>query len=115
MLGTPGVRGLHDLHVWEFLSGKIALSAHIKVDASLAREERLEDRLGAMLAARFGITHATVQVELPSAHGGSGPHAAWVGASRPGGHGHDHGGEHSHGHGVPAHHAGEEQSPGERH
>ena len=94
MLDTPGVRGVHDLHVWELSSGKVALSAHVEVDATLAREERLEDTLGAMLAARFGITHCTVQVELPGAHGGRDPHAAWAATPDTGGHGDEHGHEH---------------------
>ncbi|MBI0435970.1 cation diffusion facilitator family transporter [Roseomonas sp. KE0001] len=67
---TAGVRGIHDLHIWALTSGKVALSAHIVVDAALSREERLEDVLGAMLAERFGITHATIQTELAGAHGG---------------------------------------------
>lgn len=96
MMATPGVRGMHDLHVWELSSGKVALSAHVVVEATLAREERLEDTLGDMLAARFGITHSTVQVELPGAHGGRDPHAAWsVGHDASG---HHHGEEHDHGH-----------------
>ncbi|WP_149536665.1 cation diffusion facilitator family transporter [Siccirubricoccus phaeus] len=94
ILDTPGVRGVHDLHVWELSSGKVALSAHIEVDATLARVERLEDALGAMLAARFGVTHSTVQVELPGAHGGHDPHAAWAAAKDAGGHAHNH--EHGH-------------------
>lgn len=97
MLDAPGVRGVHDLHVWELSSGKVALSGHVEVDATLAREERLEDGLGAMLAARFGITHSTVQVELPGAHGERNPHAAWAAASDVDGHGHDHDGEHGQG------------------
>ena len=70
MRNTPGVRDIHDLHVWSLTSGKVALSAHVVVESSLAREDRLEDALGAMLAGRFGITHATVQAELEGAHGG---------------------------------------------
>lgn len=58
---------MHDLHACELSSGKVALLAHVKVDETLAREESLEDALGTMLAARFGITHSTVRVELPGA------------------------------------------------
>ncbi|WP_424137703.1 cation diffusion facilitator family transporter [Roseomonas chloroacetimidivorans] len=67
---TPGVRDVHDLHVWALTSGKVALSSHVVVDPSLTREDYLEDALATMLAARFGITHATVQAEAPGAHGG---------------------------------------------
>ncbi|MFC0387680.1 cation diffusion facilitator family transporter [Muricoccus vinaceus] len=81
----PGVQDVHDLHVWALTSGKVALSSHVVVDGSLAREEQLEDGLAAMLASRFGITHATVQTELASAHGGVPPkewHAPTAGNAR---------------------------------
>lgn len=77
---APGVRNVHDLHVWALTSGKVALSAHIVVDPGLARGDRLEDAIAESLAARFGITHTTIQAELEGAHGGRDPHAAWVGA-----------------------------------
>ena len=89
MLDTPGVRGVHDLHVWALSSGKVALTAHVEVEPALAHEDRLEDALGSMLEARFGITHSTVQAELPGAHGGRDPHAAWAAAE--GAHGHEDG------------------------
>ena len=71
MRETAGVRDVHDLHIWTLTSGKVALSAHVVVDASLSREDRLEDAMGAMLAERFAISHVTIQAELVGAHGGS--------------------------------------------
>jgi cobalt-zinc-cadmium efflux system protein len=71
MRATPGVKDIHDLHVWALTSGKVALSAHVVVEASLAREDRMEDALGKMLAENFGITHVTVQAELAGAHDGA--------------------------------------------
>ena len=102
MLDTPGVRGVHDLHIWALSSGKVALTAHVEVEAGLAREDRLENALGSMLKARFGITHATVQAELPGAHGGRDRHAAWPAAAEGA---HEHGcadGHHGHGYGRPS-------------
>ncbi|MCX7672369.1 MAG: cation diffusion facilitator family transporter [Thiobacillaceae bacterium] len=58
----PGVRSVHDLHVWTLSSGKIALSAHLDV-------ERLTDWPRILLAARHllarehGIGHVTLQPE----------------------------------------------------
>lgn len=57
----PGVTAVHDLHVWAMGATKPALTAHIvrpdgHDDAFLAE-------LTAALAARFGISHVTVQVE----------------------------------------------------
>jgi cobalt-zinc-cadmium efflux system protein len=61
----PGVREVHDLHVWEVTSGFPALSAHVLVppDADChARRAELE----LMLAERFGLEHVTLQVEHES-------------------------------------------------
>jgi cobalt-zinc-cadmium efflux system protein len=62
MARQPGVAEVHDLHVWEVTSGFPSLSAHVLVregdDCHLIREQ-----LEAMLQARFGIEHSTLQVE----------------------------------------------------
>jgi cobalt-zinc-cadmium efflux system protein len=58
----PGVREVHDLHVWEVTSGFPALSAHVLVPPDVdchARRAELEH----LLSERFGIQHATLQVE----------------------------------------------------
>jgi cobalt-zinc-cadmium efflux system protein len=58
----PGVKSVHDLHVWSMVPGRTALSAHVLVDhidhwpAILAESRRI-------LAARFRIDHATLQPE----------------------------------------------------
>jgi cobalt-zinc-cadmium efflux system protein len=62
LASQPGVVEVHDLHVWEVSSGFPALSAHVTVtadaDCHLARQ-----RLTALLAERFQITHSTLQVD----------------------------------------------------
>ena len=63
----PGVREVHDLHVWEITSGFPALSAHVIVGDAEDCHRRRRD-IAAMLARRFGITHATLQMDH-----GSGP------------------------------------------
>lgn len=73
LLALPGITGVHDLHVWALSSGRVALTAHIEADAGLGREERLEALAERMLAERFHITHAVVQMELPGAHAGAVP------------------------------------------
>jgi cobalt-zinc-cadmium efflux system protein len=62
-MGTvSGVRRVHDLHVWTLTSGRDAMSAHVVVD-DLSSADRLLDRLHALLHARFGIDHTTIQIE----------------------------------------------------
>lgn len=61
----PGVQAVHHLHVWNLASDVPALSAHV----ILADDETLHDaqvrgeRLRSMLHDRFGIGHATLELE----------------------------------------------------
>jgi cobalt-zinc-cadmium efflux system protein len=61
MLAVPGVRGVHDLHVWSISTSFVALSAHVEA-AEGAHGAVLEGVRG-VLASRFGIRHTTIQVE----------------------------------------------------
>jgi cobalt-zinc-cadmium efflux system protein len=66
------VRDVHDLHIWQISSGRVALSAHLRV-ASLERWPQILDDARAVLAQRFGIEHVTLQPELGGANGGEPP------------------------------------------
>jgi cobalt-zinc-cadmium efflux system protein len=63
---APGVAGVHDLHIWAMSTAETALTAHLVMprghpgDAVLAGFQR-------ELAHRFGIGHATLQIELGDA------------------------------------------------
>ncbi|MGC4107999.1 MAG: cation diffusion facilitator family transporter [Thermomicrobiales bacterium] len=59
---VPGVRGMHDLHIWTVTSGMIAMSAHVTVDDFSEWTETCET-LDHLMAERFGIAHATLQPE----------------------------------------------------
>jgi cobalt-zinc-cadmium efflux system protein len=59
---VSGVRRVHDLHVWTLTSGREAMSAHVVVD-DVRESERLLETLHAVLHARFGIDHTTIQLE----------------------------------------------------
>lgn len=62
--GVPGVRGVHDLHVWTVSPGYVALSAHVVVaDQALSQAEALTGKFRHLLREEFGIGHATIQVE----------------------------------------------------
>jgi cobalt-zinc-cadmium efflux system protein len=62
MTQVPGVVRVHDLHVWTLTSGREAMSAHVVV-VDVRESERLLDALHAVLHARFGIDHTTIQLE----------------------------------------------------
>ena len=69
-LGTlPGVSEVHDLHVWALGTTDTALTAHlVRHDASHDRALLHDVQTGAH--ERFGIAHATVQLETPEAANG---------------------------------------------
>src|SRR6266446_4330041 len=62
MRSVPGVRRVHDLHVWTLTSEREAMSAHVVVD-DVRDSERLLETLHAVMHARFGIDHTTIQLE----------------------------------------------------
>ncbi len=59
-----GIVAVHDLHVWTIGTGDRALSAHVLVDDRRVSEATAIAReIDALLRARFGITHVTLQFE----------------------------------------------------
>jgi cobalt-zinc-cadmium efflux system protein len=64
----PGVTAVHDLHIWPLSTTETALSAHlVKPDAEI--DDEMLACVCDGLAQRFGIRHATIQLELgDSAH-----------------------------------------------
>ena len=62
LASVPGVRDVHDLHVWEITSGFPALSAHVRVEpgGDCHGIRRILERA---LADEFGIEHTTLQVD----------------------------------------------------
>jgi cobalt-zinc-cadmium efflux system protein len=62
------VIGVHDLHVWTLTSGMEVASVHL-VTKEAADPHAVLDRARDLLAAEFGIEHATLQVE-PASHEG---------------------------------------------
>jgi cobalt-zinc-cadmium efflux system protein len=61
MAGVPGVKGIHDLHIWTITSGLEALSAHVVVPVGEDRDAVL-GRLQQLLRDRCGIDHVTLQI-----------------------------------------------------
>jgi cobalt-zinc-cadmium efflux system protein len=64
MSAQPGIRDVHDLHVWSVAGGVRVLSAHVQVDdGPLSERDRLVGGTTRMLHDRYGIGHATIQLE----------------------------------------------------
>ena len=62
MRATPGVLGVHHLHIWAMSTTQNALTAHIVIDNMAQMEvvkSLIKERLGAL-----SITHATLEIEV---------------------------------------------------
>lgn len=73
LAGLPGVTRVHDLHIWSMSTTESALTAHLVVPAGAPGDAFLHDA-ATMLERRFGIEHATLQVECGEGCGLDGGH-----------------------------------------
>ena len=64
LLAVPGVKSLHDLHVWAVTSGKSTLTVHLVTEPEVNAEKQVLPEVRRRLAQTFGIHHITVQCEL---------------------------------------------------
>jgi cobalt-zinc-cadmium efflux system protein len=62
----PGVKAVHDLHVWAMSATETALTAHL-VKPELENEDALLAKIRNEIHERFGIAHVTLQVERSEA------------------------------------------------
>ena len=60
--GQPGVREVHDLHIWAMGTTETALTVHLVRPATVP-DDRLLESMRRELQGRFGIAHATFQIE----------------------------------------------------
>jgi len=62
LTGLPGVRALHDLHIWPMSTTDTALTAHLVMDVFPDGDHFLND-VAEVLEHRFEIKHPTIQME----------------------------------------------------
>ncbi|CAH1200303.1 Cadmium, cobalt and zinc/H(+)-K(+) antiporter [Paenibacillus allorhizoplanae] len=60
--GIEGVIDVHDLHVWTITSGIEAMSCHLLIKDDQDSQAILQQGIS-VIEKRFGITHATIQIE----------------------------------------------------
>jgi len=70
---TPGVGGVHDLHVWSLSSDEHSLSTHVEL-ANGADFETVRTAVAKILHDRYEIEHATIQVEREACDDADGLH-----------------------------------------
>jgi cobalt-zinc-cadmium efflux system protein len=63
LAGLPGVAEVHDLHIWAMSTSENALTAHLVIPAGHPGDDFLRQACG-QLEERFGIHHATLQIEV---------------------------------------------------
>jgi cobalt-zinc-cadmium efflux system protein len=63
LAGMPGVRMVHDLHIWPMGTTDTVLTAHLVVDQDHPGNAFLGEAR-ALLQHRFGIAHVTLQIEI---------------------------------------------------
>ena len=63
LLALPGVAGLHDLHIWGMSTTETALTCHLIMPDGHPGDAVLNE-MAQQLHHRFGIQHATIQIEL---------------------------------------------------
>ncbi len=70
ILAVPGVRDVHDMHVWTITSGIHALSAHLLIeDQTVAHSAEIARAVEQSLFGRFSISHTTLQLECERCEG----------------------------------------------
>lgn len=65
---VPGVKEVHDLHVWALTSGKNVLSTHLVADPALGSEQQILAQVTELLHEQFDISHVTLQIEGEGFH-----------------------------------------------
>jgi cobalt-zinc-cadmium efflux system protein len=63
LAALPGVAAIHDLHIWGMSTTETALTCHLVMPGGHPGDAALS-QLGRELDERFGIHHATIQIEL---------------------------------------------------
>ena len=67
---VEGVINVHDLHVWSINESLRALSAHIVTDdISISAGIPIQNKINEILAHKYNIQHATLQLECEGCHG----------------------------------------------
>ncbi|HEX2034793.1 MAG TPA: cation diffusion facilitator family transporter [Chloroflexota bacterium] len=76
LLSVPGVQAVHDLHVWTITSGMESVTAHLVLEegTDAAQSQVILRQARRLLEQRFGLDHATLQLETYDLRASEVPH-----------------------------------------
>lgn len=63
ILKLPGVKDVHDLHIWVLTSSKNSLTVHVVHDEQLSADQLIQ-QIHALIGEKFNVYHSTIQIEL---------------------------------------------------
>lgn len=63
LAAAPGIREVHDLHIWAMSTTEVACSVHLVMTAGHPGDAYIKD-IARRLEHDFGINHTTIQIEL---------------------------------------------------
>jgi len=66
LASVPGVKAVHDLHIWAMSTTDTALTAHL-VKPGLENDDAMLAQIRSEIHGRFGIAHVTLQIERSDA------------------------------------------------
>jgi cobalt-zinc-cadmium efflux system protein len=67
LLGLPGVKDVHDVHVWSITPEIHAMSGHVLIaDQAVSRAATIQKTMEELLREKFKIGHSTLQMECQS-------------------------------------------------
>lgn len=67
LIAIPGVKDVHDLHIWSITSGRDSLTCHLVVEEQADTQAILKQAIK-RIEDVFKITHSTIQIETKNLH-----------------------------------------------
>ncbi|MEK7539618.1 MAG: cation diffusion facilitator family transporter [Patescibacteria group bacterium] len=70
LLKIPGVKKVHDVHVWTVTSGRYAMSGHVMTGSkTIQQNDALYEKIDVLLRHTYHVDHATIQFESSLCYG----------------------------------------------
>lgn len=70
LLEIPGVKKVHDVHVWTVTSGRYAMSGHVMTTAkTFSENDAIYQKIDLLLRQTYHVDHATIQFESTVCYG----------------------------------------------